>query len=205
MPHDIDWNMAANDFHPDFAHLAQAGLIAPVSRKKLPSGAYMSVFNIARSWLPHGVAVFTSVIFIDSLRYKFTDHPKTQEIFIHRLDGWASSLGAPGLFGHTGIFSQYVIGAAELFASFLMLFGMFVGRYRFLQPVGALIGLAVMTGAISFHLFTPLGVDPNLDGGGLFVAACSVWTGCLAMLCFRTKQLGILGGKLAAFFSPVAA
>ncbi len=160
--------------------------------------------NLARKWTPQAIAGFNALIFLDSLRYKFTDHPNTQEIF-GRLDAWASTLGAPGLFSHTGIFSQYVIGAGELTASCLFIAGAFLAGYRWLQALGALIGLAIMTGAISFHLFTPLGVDPNNDGGGLFLAACLVWTGCLALLAIRWKDLQVLAGKVADFASPAAA
>lgn len=160
-----------------------------------------SILSLGQRWLPHVIATFNSLIFLDSLRYKFTDHPNTQEIF-GRLDAWASSFGAAGLFGHTGLFSQYVIGTGELLASSLFLFGMFVVHYRWVQALAALIGLAIMTGAISFHLFTPLGVDPNNDGGGLFMAACTVWTGCLAMLVLRWPQLRLLGAKAAAFIAP---
>lgn len=159
------------------------------------------IAGLAGKWIPHVIAVFNSAIFLDSLRYKFTDHPKTQEIF-NRLDAWAGSLGAPGLFAHTGLFSQYVIGTGELLASTLLLGGMFLPAFRFLQPLGALIGLMIMTGAISFHLFTPLGVDPNNDGGGLFAAACTVWVGCVLLLIFRMKELGVLGGKAAMFLAP---
>ncbi len=122
-------------------------------------------------YVPDLMAVFMAVIFLDSLRYKFTDHPKTQEIF-GRLDGWAGTIGAPGLFGHTGLFSQYVIGSIELLAAGLLLVGLHP-RFKHLQAGGALAGLLVMMGAVSFHLFTPLGIDPNNDGAGLFVAACT--------------------------------
>lgn len=162
-----------------------------------------TIARLALRWIPHAIAVFATVIFINSLRYKFADHPKTQEIF-NRLDGWAGSLGAPGLFGHTGLFSQYAIGSAELVASALLLGGMVFARWRFLQPLGALLGLAIMTAAISFHLFTPLGIDPNNDGGGLFAAACMVWIGCLALLIFRMTEIGILGRKLGQFLAPTA-
>jgi len=140
-----------------------------------------------KRFLPHLLALFCSVIFLDSLRYKFTNHPNTQEIF-GRLDGWADSLGAGGLFSQTGLFSQYVIGSAELLASALLLLG-FLRPFRRLQGFGALLGLAVMTGAISFHLFTPLGIDPNNDGGGLFMAACMVWLSCVLIIIFRRKEL----------------
>jgi len=140
-----------------------------------------------KRFMPHILAAFCSLIFLDSLRYKFTNHPNTQEIF-GRLDEWAASLGAGGLFAQTGLFSQYVIGAAELVASALLLIG-FLQPFRRLQGFGALLGLAIMTGAISFHLFTPLGVDPNDDGGGLFVAACMVWLSCACLVLFRRKEL----------------
>jgi hypothetical protein len=122
------------------------------------------IVALALKFAPKGIALFNAAIFLDSLRYKFTDHPKTQEIF-GRLDGWAGSLGVPGLFGQAGVFGQYVIGSAELAASVLLLVGAFYPPYRFLLPLGALLGLAVMTGAISFHLFTPLGIDPNGEPG----------------------------------------
>lgn len=140
-----------------------------------------------KRFVPHILALFCSVIFLDSLRYKFTNHPNTQEIF-GRLNGWAESLGAGGLFAQTGLFSQYTIGVAELIASALLLLG-FVPKLRRLRGFGALIGLAVMSGAISFHLFTPLGIDPNNDGGGLFVAACLVWLSCAALVIIYRKEV----------------
>lgn len=150
-------------------------------------------------YISHALAVFSSLIFLDSLRYKFTDHPNTQEIF-GRLNDWAASLGANGLFAHTGLFSQYVIGTAELAASVLLLLGI-LPKFRRLQALGALLGIAVMSGAISFHLFTPLGVDPNNDGGGLFAMACLVWLSCAILLMWRGKQLLALlcGVKKAVF------
>jgi hypothetical protein len=153
-----------------------------------------------KRYAPIAISVFAAAVFLDSLRYKFTDHPKTQEIF-GRLDGWAGSLGAPGLFGHTGLFSQYVIGSAELFASTLLLVGLLPGLTR-LNAVGALIGFAVMTGAVTFHLFTPLGVDPNHDGGGLFAAACTIWVTSIALIVIRRHELIGLARDLGKAFVP---
>lgn len=157
-----------------------------------------------KTFLPHVLAVFCSVIFLDSLRYKFTDHPNTQEIF-GRLNDWAGTLGADGLFAHSGLFSQYVIGTAELIASALLLLGI-LSRFGRLQGFGALLGLAVMTGAISFHLFTPLGIDPNNDGGGLFMAACGVWISCAVLVFLRRKELtyGLCRIVDGLFGKPVA-
>jgi hypothetical protein len=109
-----------------------------------------SISDIAGRWAPRIITGFTAAVFLDSLRFKFTDHPNTQEIF-GRLDAWATSLGAPGLFDVTGLFSQYVIGTGELVASSLLIAGMLLPSYRFLQAVGAAIGVAIMSGAISFQ------------------------------------------------------
>lgn len=153
-----------------------------------------------KRYAPAAISVFAAAVFLDSLRYKFTDHPNTQEIF-GRLDGWAGTLGLPGLFGHTGLFSQYVIGSAELAASTLLLVGL-LPRFVRLNALGALIGLCVMTGAVSFHLFTPLGVDPNNDGGGLFAAACTIWVTSIVLLVIRRKEIVGLLGDLGRAFIP---
>lgn len=155
-------------------------------------------------YLPDAMAVFMAVIFLDSLRYKFTDHPKTQEIF-GRLDGWAGVIGAPGLFGHTGLFSQYVIGSIELLASTLLIVGLHP-RFKPLQAGGALAGLLVMMGAVSFHLFTPLGIDPNNDGAGLFAAACTNLAFAVILLAgFRRNDLMVLLRRVVAVVKPTAA
>ena len=144
-------------------------------------------------YVPDAMAAFMAVIFLDSLRYKVTDHPNTQEIF-GRLDGWAGTLGLPGLFAHEGLFSQYVIGSIELLASALLLAGLHP-RFRHL----------VMTGAVSFHLFTPLGIDPNRDGGGLFAAAClNLAFAVLLLAGFRRRDLADLSRRVAAVFAPAS-
>lgn len=155
-----------------------------------------------KRYAPLGISLFAAAVFLDSLRFKFTDHPNTQEIF-GRLDGWAASFGAPGLFAHTGLFSQYVIGSAELVASALLLAGL-LPRFARLNALGALAGLAVMTGAVSFHLFTPLGVDPNNDGGGLFAAAVTIWITTIVLLVIRRNEIAGLLTDLSRAFVPAA-
>ncbi len=160
------------------------------------------MLNRTKLYAPAAISVFAAAVFLDSLRYKFTDHPNTQEIF-GRLDGWAGTLGLPGLFAHTGLFSQYVIGSAELVASTLLLVGL-LPRFVRLNALGALIGLCVMTGAVSFHLFTPLGIDPNNDGGGLFAAAVTIWITSIVLLTIRRKEIVALLGDLARAFVPTS-
>ncbi|MCA8892478.1 MAG: DoxX family protein [Hyphomonas sp.] len=140
-----------------------------------------------KRYAPIAYSLVASAVFLDSLRFKYTNAIETQVIF-GRLDAWAGSLGAPGLFAQAGLFSQYVIGTAELLAATLLLLGLFPALRR-LQTLGALIAVAVMTGAVNFHLWTPLGIDPNNDGGGLFVMAVTVWLSSIVMLIARRKTL----------------
>jgi hypothetical protein len=147
------------------------------------------------AFIPHILAVFIAVIFADSLRYKFLNHEKTQVIF-GKLNEWAGSIGCPGAFGPSGLFSQYVIGSVELVACVLLIVGI-MPALRFLQGIGALIAFCLMTGAVSFHLFTPLGIDPNNDGGGLFLAAVLVWLSSIVLVIVRRKELLSLFQKLS--------
>ncbi len=140
--------------------------------------------------VPIVLSLYIAVIFLDSLRYKFTNHPKTENIF-GILDSWAGTLGLPGLFAHTGVFSQYVIGSVELLAAALVLLGL-VPALRKLSLVGSGIAFVVMTGALFFHLFTPLGIDPNQDGGGLFVAAVLLWCASIVLISIRLRERGII-------------
>lgn len=146
------------------------------------------------TWLKqHGhwlLTLFIAFVFVQSLFFKFSNAPETVYIFETKLNAWAASLGFPGLFAPGGIFSAKVVGSAELVASVLLLAGAALASNRGLQVIGAAIGLAVITGAIFFHLFTPLGVavqntDGSSDGGELFGLACGVWLACAGLLWLR--------------------
>lgn len=149
--------------------------------------------NYLKRLFPIALTAFISAVFIDSLGYKFSDHEKTQVIFT-TLDTWAGTLGIAGLFSHTGIFSQYVIGSAELLAAALLIAGL-IPAWRALAAYGALIAFCIMSGAVFFHLFTPLGIDPNNDGGGLFVAAVLVWVSSAILVYLRREYM-------VRFFTP---
>lgn len=93
-----------------------------------------------------------------------------------------------------------MIGFAELVAAGL-LFSRFHG-------LGAAMSAGIMSGAIVFHLFTPLGiVMPEFnangevigsDGGLLFGMACLVWLSALFLLYRDTKAHGNLINSLFA-------
>ena len=135
-------------------------------------------------WIP---TLYVGFVFIQSLFFKFTRSPETIYIFEAKLDPWAATLGFPGVFTPGGIFSARVVGSAELVASVLLLAGASRLSWRPLQVLGAALGLGVISGAIFFHLFTPLGVsvlnaDGTHDGGELFALACGVWIASAALL-----------------------
>ncbi|MEM1148515.1 MAG: hypothetical protein AAGA72_07670 [Pseudomonadota bacterium] len=159
----------------------------------------MGTISKLKTYAPHAVAGIASLVFLDSLRFKFTNAPETQTIF-GKLNDWAASFGADGLFAQTGLFSQYVIGTAELVAATLLLIGI-LPAFRRLQAIGAVIAFAVMSGAVNFHLWTPLGIDPNNDGGGLFFMAVIVWLTSFALILVRRHELfAIFRGLKAALF-----
>lgn len=141
--------------------------------------------KLFRTGFPILLTLYVVAIFLDSLRYKFTNHPNTENIF-GILNAWAGTLGLPGLFSHSGLFSQYVVGSAELLASILLLLGLHP-KLRTLSLLGAGIAFAVMSGALFFHLFTPLGIDPNQDGGGLFIAAVVLWCASVVLIATRLR------------------
>jgi uncharacterized membrane protein YphA (DoxX/SURF4 family) len=136
------------------------------------------------------LTLYVALVFIQSLFFKFTGSPETVYIFEGKLDPWAASLGFPGVFAPGGIFSAKVVGVFELIASVLLLIGAAAARTRTVQVLGAAMGLGVISGAIFFHLFTPLGVavvntDGSSDGGELFMLACGVWISCALLLWMR--------------------
>ena len=81
-----------------------------------------------------------------------------------------------------------VIGSAELVASILLLLA-FIPKLNLLRPMGALMAFCIISGALFFHLFTPLGVTVKGDGGLLFGLACGVWISAVVILIFDRQLL----------------
>lgn len=146
-------------------------------------------YRSAALWV---LTLYIAFVFIQSLFFKFTNSPETQYIF-GTLNSWGAGLGFPGLFAPQGIFSQYVVGTMELIASSALLFGA-ITRKPLVHGAGALLSMGVISGAIFFHLFTPLGVqvlntDGTLDGGELFTLACGVWLAAAGIVWLRRTEL----------------
>lgn len=92
-------------------------------------------------------------------------------------------------------------GSAELVASSLLTASLVPGLQR-LRILRALIAVAVMGRAVSFHLFTPPGIDPNNDGAGLFVMALVVWLCSIARLIAGRGVLIEPGSAVARVLLP---
>jgi len=139
------------------------------------------------SWALAGWAGF---VFLSSLPYKFSNHPVTENIFT-TIGSWISStinepLGVA--FSNVG---GVAVGSVELLTAMVLLllpilmwaYGAVVKRKMYpsrsaFHAVGGLLAAAVMSGAVFFHLYTPLGIqvvtDGVSDGGSLFRTAVSV-------------------------------
>ena len=137
--------------------------------------------------------LYIAFVFLQSLFFKFSGSEETVIIF-NTIGTWMLDIGLPQGFAEG--FSNYggtVTGIAELIAAILVLIPA-------TRAWGAVAGLMVMSGAIFFHLFTPLGVvrvvdaAGNTDGGVLFFMACGVWLSSLALLYIdRQKLLALVG------------
>lgn len=121
------------------------------------------------------LSLFISFVFVQSLFFKWTGSEESIFIF-STLRDWSGI----GLFEP---FGRWFIGFSELVASVLLLF---VPRGRMW---GAGMALVIITGAIIFHLFTPLGVEIKGDGGLLFMLACGVWLASVAILFIHRRDL----------------
>ncbi len=145
------------------------------------------MFKDKKKIITNILIVYIAFVFIQSLFFKFSGAPETQHIF-NTIDAWAAdTFGIAGLFVPPGVFNAYVIASAELVASILLLVGMFTAR-KILISLGAVMALGVITGAIFSHLFTPLGISVQDDGGALFFMACGVWISSVIIV-FMHKSL----------------
>lgn len=121
-----------------------------------------------KSYVQFALAIYISIVFVQSLFFKFSGAPETVHIF-GTLAEWS---GLPWF----GEYGAYGVGVVELIASLLLLTGN--------RLLGGLIAFGTMAGAVFFHLFTPLGIHmPEFDGAGnvvgndgglLFINACAV-------------------------------
>jgi hypothetical protein len=145
--------------------------------------------NRLLEWLAWALAAWIAFVFVWYLQFKFTGDDGSVWLFTILTD-WL------GFHGHEKIM-RIGTGSMELVASMLLF-------DRPLQVVGAVLAFCIMSGAIFFHLISPLGIDPYGDGGVLFKQACSVWIGSLVILAIRHRDAVALIERFLPFV-PVPA
>lgn len=119
------------------------------------------------------LAAWIAYVFVWYLQYKFTGNPGSMALFTTLTD-WL------GFHGHEQIM-RIGTGSFELAASIIL----FIPR---MMPIGAVMALGTMSGAIFFHLVSPLGIDPYNDGGYLFKEACATWLAAVTILVLRRRE-----------------
>jgi hypothetical protein len=141
--------------------------------------AMQKVVNLV-AW---AMVAFIVYIYVWYLQYKFLAHPGSVALFTTLTD-WL------GFGGHEKLM-RIGTGSTELIASILLV-------VPATQVLGAALSLCIMTGAIFFHLASPLGVDPYGDGGVLFKQACGVWVASAVILVIhRRRAIGLIERSLA--------
>ena len=136
--------------------------------------------NEMKKYLPWLLVAVPAFVFLQSLPFKFSGAAETIYIF-DTIGAWMTAIGLGGIGELFARYGAYGVGSVELVASILLI----VPATR---HWGALLGLGVLSGAIFFHLFTPLGVSVEFPGaapGGepsLFVMAVLAWSALLALV-----------------------
>ena len=141
-----------------------------------------------RKALPWILVIYIAFVFIQSLFFKFSGSEETVIIF-NTIADWMAGIGFLGWAAEPfRAFGGNAVGFTELIASILL----FIPKTR---VYGAILALIVISGAIFFHLFTPLGVirtidaAGNTDGGALFFMACGVWVASAITIYLNRAQL----------------
>ena len=116
-------------------------------------------------------ALFIAGILLWYEQYKLTANPGSVELFTTLATWlWIPNYEAP---------FRLTVATMEIIASVLVV----IPATRL---YGAGFALGLMSGAIFFHVESPLGIDPYNDGGKLFKEACAVWA-CSAFILFAYR------------------
>jgi uncharacterized membrane protein YphA (DoxX/SURF4 family) len=135
-------------------------------------------------------ALYIAGILLWYEQYKLTGNPGSVWLFTV-LSDWLF------ISGHEKVFRLFV-ASVEITASVLVLI-------PYTRMWGAALAPGVMSGAIFFHLVSPLGIDPYNDGGALFKEACAVWlSAAFILLSYRAEIRTIIASLLnhASLASP---
>ncbi len=145
-----------------------------------------------KKWTSIILTIFIAFVFVQSLPFKFGNSFETQHIFV-TLANW-SGLTWFGAYG------GYMVGSAELLTAILL--------FTPLRALAAFAALGIMSAAVFFHLFTPLGVIMPIfdsstglqignDNGVLFIMACVTWACALILVWMDLKSSSSLLKRIA--------
>jgi len=137
-----------------------------------------------REWLVWSLCAWIAFIFVSYLRFKFSGSAGSVHLFTVLTD-WL------GFHGYERSM-RLGTGSAELLAAILLF-------DRKLQVVGAVLSLGIMSGAIFFHLASPLRVDILGSGNVLFREACLVWLAAATILAIRWRESVALSERVLPF------
>ncbi|MCK1741305.1 DoxX family protein [Bradyrhizobium sp. 139] len=166
--------------NPAISQFGIAGILLPLILlvAVLSSKSRTLPLTVGIRWIG---AAYVAFIFLWYEQYKLFGDEGSVQLFVTLTD-W---LGFPV---HEAVM-RIGVGLCEILASVLIL-------TPALQGLGAVGALLLMTGAIFFHLVTPLGVDPYGDGGVLFKQACSVWTCAVIIVWWQWQQITALARSI---------
>lgn len=122
------------------------------------------------SWLP---ALYAAYVMLWYEQYKLTAAEGSVMLFTILADWLYIS-------GHEQPF-RLAVAAFEILAAVLLL--NWPSRLQ-----GAALTLGIMSGAIFFHVASPLGIDPYNDGAQLFTEACLTWLCAAAILAIYHRE-----------------
>ena len=132
------------------------------------------------AWLP---ALYAAQIMLWYEQFKLTGAEGSVMLFNTLADWlWISGYEQP---------FRLTVAVAELIASVLLIN---TGSRMY----GALLTLGIMSGAIFFHVVSPLGIDPYNDGGQLFMEACWTWLSAAVILLIYRRELTALVAGLTS-------
>jgi hypothetical protein len=132
-------------------------------------------------WLTWPAAIFIAYIFLSYEQYKLTAHGGSVWLFQTLADWlWISEYEKPFRLG---------VAIMEIIASVLVL-------WPLTRMWGAALTFGIISGAIFFHVASPVGIDPFDDGATLFKEAVVVWF-CAVFILFALRgQVFALAARL---------
>ena len=141
-------------------------------------------------WLTGPAALWIAYIFLWYEQYKLTGHPGSVWLF-QTLADWLFIGGYEKPF-------RLSVAIAEIVASVLVV----IPRTRMW---GAALSFGIISGAIFFHVFSPVGIDPFDDGAQLFKEAVAVWFASAFILVVMRNEVRAVLGRIGLLPAPVAA